>query len=132
MANTKNWIIAALDVAPSDETLTDVVKSIHWRKQATEVVGDKTYTADMYGACAITAPTPEAFVSYQDLTEAEVIAWLEATLDTAAIDSALDIQLETFKNPPIVNKPLPWIPVVTTPTQEIITPSQEAAENITE
>jgi hypothetical protein len=125
MSNTKNWVIAALDVAPSDETLTDVVKTIHWRKQATETVGEKTYTADMYGACSVTPPTPEAFISYTDLTEAEVIAWLEATLDTAAIDSALDTQIDMAKNPPIVSKPLPWIPVEPTP-------SQEAAENTTE
>lgn len=124
MSNTKNWIIAALDVAPSDETLIDVVKTIHWRKQATEVVGEKTYTADMYGACSVTPPTPEAFISYQDLTEEEVIAWLEATLDTASIDSALDTQIDVAKNPPIVNKGLPWVTA--------ITPSQEAAQNTTE
>jgi hypothetical protein len=128
MANTKNWVIAALDVAPSDETLTDVVKSIHWRKQATETVGEKTYTVDVYGSCGVTAPTPEAFISYADLTEAEVIAWLEATIDVESIDNSLDAQLESTKNPPIVSKPLPWVPAVV----EEITPSQEAAENITE
>ena len=127
MSNTKQWVIAGLDVAPSDETLTDVVKTIHWRKQATETVGEQTYRADMYGACSVTPPTPEAFISFTDLTEAEVIAWLEATLDVAAIDSALDIQIDIAKNPPVVSKPLPWIPVVEEPT-----PAQEAAENTTE
>jgi hypothetical protein len=128
MANTKNWVIAALDVAPSEETLTDVVKSIHWRRQATETVSEKTYMADVYGSCAVNTPTPEAFVSYADLTEAEVIAWLEANLDVESIDNSLDAQLENQKNPPIVTKPLPWVPAVV----EEITPSQEAAENITE
>jgi hypothetical protein len=128
MANTKNWVIAALDVAPSEETLTDVVKTIHWRKQATEIVGEKTYMADVYGSCGVSTPTPEEFVSYADLTEAEVIAWLEANLDVESIDNSLDAQLENQKNPPIVTKPLPWVPAVV----EEITPSQEAAENITE
>ena len=109
MANTKQWVIAALDCKPSVDTLTDVVSVIHWRKKATEVVDDKTYTADTYGACAVGAPDAENFTAFADLTEEEVIAWLEATLDVEAIDNALDAQIDTQKNPPIVTKKAPWI-----------------------
>jgi hypothetical protein len=109
MANTKKWVIAALDCKPSVDTMTDVVAVVHWRKQATEVVGDKTYTADMYGACQVGLPDAETFISFEDLTEEEVITWLEATLDVAAIDSALDAQIDTQKNPPVVTKKAPWI-----------------------
>jgi hypothetical protein len=128
MANTKKWVIAGLDVKPSSDGLTDVVSVIHWRKQATEVVGEgQSYVADMYGACAVAAPDVETFVDFANLKEEDIVAWLEATLDVAAIDTALDIQIDVQKNPPVVSKPLPWIPVV-----EETTPSQEAAENITE
>ena len=109
MANTKKWVIAALDCKPSIDTMTDVVSVIHWRKQATEVVDDKTYTADMYGACTVTLPEPESFIEFNDLTEATMVEWLEAVLDVAAIDSALDAQIDFQKNPPIVTKKAPWI-----------------------
>lgn len=119
MANTKKWVIAALDCKPSVDTLTNVVSTIHWRKQATEVIDEKTYTADMYGACTVGAPDAENFTAFADLTEEEVIAWLEDTLDVAAIDSALDAQIETQKNPPVVTKKAPWI------TEELPAPIAE-------
>jgi hypothetical protein len=109
MANTKQWAIAALDCKQDTEGLSDVVAVIHWRKTATEVVEDKTYTGYMYGACQIAPPDAENFTAFADLTEEEVIAWLEATLDVEAIDNALDAQIDTQKNPPIVTKKAPWI-----------------------
>ncbi len=119
MENTKKWIIAALDCKPSIDTMTDVVSVIHWIKQATEVVDDKTYTADTYGACAVGSPDAENFTAFADLTEEEVIAWLEAVLDVEAIDNALDAQIETQKNPPVVTKKAPWI------TEELPAPIAE-------
>ncbi len=109
MANTKKWVIAALDCKPSIDAMTDVVSVIHWRKIATEVVDDKTYTSDMYGACTITLPEPESFIEFNDLTEATMVEWLEAVLDVAAIDSALDGQIDFQKNPPVVTKKVPWV-----------------------
>jgi hypothetical protein len=109
MANTKQWEIAALDCKPSVDTLTDVVSTIHWRKKATEVVDDKTYVSNTYGACTVGAPDAENFTAFADLTEEEVIAWLEDTLDVEAIDNALDAKIDTQKNPPIVTKKAPWI-----------------------
>ena len=109
MANTKQWQVAALDCKQDTEGLADVVAVIHWRKSATEVVGDKTYTGYTYGACQIAPPDAESFIAFEDLTEAEVIGWLEATLDVNAIDASLDAQIETQKNPPVVTKKAPWI-----------------------
>lgn len=119
MANTKKWVIAALDCKPSVDGLTDVVSTIHWRKQATETVGETTYTADTYGACTVSEPDAENFTAFEDLTEEVVIPWLEATLDVEAIDASLDAQIETQKNPPVVTKKAPWI------TEEIPAPIAE-------
>jgi len=104
----KKWIISALDTAPSEDGLTDVVKTVHWRRSATEEVADKTYTAESYGTMACATPSPTDFTAYPDLTQAQVEAWLEAGLDVAAIDAGLDTQIENLINPPIVNLPLPW------------------------
>jgi hypothetical protein len=119
MANTKQWQVAALDCKQDTEGLADVVAVIHWRKTATEVVGDKTYTGYMYGACQIAPPDAESFIAFEDLTEEGVVTWLEATLDVAAIDSALDAQIDTQKNPPVVTKKAPWI------TEELPAPIAE-------
>ena len=122
--NTKKWVIAQLDTAPSEETLTDVVKTIHWRYQATETVDEKTYNADVYGSMACATPSETDFTAYPDLTEAKVIEWLEAGLNVEDLGASLDAQIENQKNPPIINKPLPWIPVtvVEENTEEVVVP----------
>jgi beta-glucanase (GH16 family) len=103
MANYK-WVISQLDTAPSEDALTDVVKTIHWRYQAT----DADYSADIYGSMACATPSDTNFTAYDDLTQDDVISWLEAGLDVDAFKENLDKQIEDQKNPPIVNLPLPW------------------------
>jgi len=98
------WVISAMDTAPSEDGLTDVVKTVHWRYQAQ----DAEYFADVYGAIACATPSETDFTAYPNLTEDQVISWLEAGNDVDALKANLDAQIEQQKNPPIVNLPLPW------------------------
>ena len=119
MANTKQWVIAAFDCKPQEEGQENVVFNIHWRKKATETVGDKTYAADTYGACTVGAPDAENFIAFEDLTEEVVITWLEAVLDVETIDRQLDAQIEDQKNPPVVTKTVPWqVEIIPAPISE--------------
>lgn len=90
-----NWIVSAMDVKLSEGELKNVVTNIHWRYKATE--GE--YSAEFYGTCPVSEPTPEAFVSYEDLTKEEVEAWLEASLDVEVLQEGLANQIEAEKNP---------------------------------
>jgi len=103
-----SWIISQLDTAPQDGDLNDVVKTIHWRYQGTEVVGDKTYTAEVYSSYGCPQPSDTDFTAYPDLTEADVVSWLEDGLDVSSLQANLNLQIENQKNPPIVNLGLPW------------------------
>ena len=105
---TYTWIISQLDTAPQDGDLHDVVKTIHWRYQGTEVVGDKTYTAEVYSSYGCAQPSDTDFTAYPDLTEDQVISWLEDGLDVSSLKANIDAQIENQKNPPIVNLGLPW------------------------
>ena len=100
----KQWIISAMDTAPSEDGLIDVVKTVHWRRQEQ----DGEYFADVYGAMGCSAPDPMAYTPYADLTFEQVCSWLEANLNVEEIDANLDLQIANQKNPPIVNLPLPW------------------------
>lgn len=107
MSNTYNWVISQLDAYPQHEGHTDVVMTIHWRRQAT----DGTYSADIYGSQAVTLDAEAPFTPYADLTEAQVIGWLENAMGAetlAAQVTALDQQIENQINPPVVRPPLPW------------------------
>ncbi len=106
----KYWIISAMDTVPKEGELIDVVQTVHWRRDAEEIDGNKTYYGDVYGAQGFAAPHEAAFTPYADLTFEQVCGWLESALDVAALDMALDAQIENQKNPPIVQLPLPWVP----------------------
>jgi hypothetical protein len=109
MANTYTWVISQLECYPQHEGKTDVVFTVHWRRQATDGSG---HNADIYGSQAITLNPDETFVPYANLTQAEVIGWLEAAMgaDTlAAQEAALDKQIADQVTPPVTHPPLPWV-----------------------
>jgi hypothetical protein len=108
MATTFKWVVSSMDTAPSEDALTDVVKTVHWRYQAEQVDGNKTYNAEVYGAMGCAKPSDTDFTAYADLTYDQVCEWLIAGNDVDAMESNLDTQIENLKNPPIVNLPLPW------------------------
>jgi len=109
MAIVYNWVVSSMDEYPTTpDNLDDVVFNVNWRRQATEVVDDKTYFAEDYSGLLVPAPAPEDFTPYPDLTFEQVCGWLEEGLDTAAIDAGLAQQIERQINPPTISLPLPW------------------------
>ena len=106
MAIQYKWVFAynSLDTAPQDGELLDVVKTVHWRLAGTD--GD--IYADTYGSMECATPSETDFTAYPDLTEDQVISWLEADLDVEAEKEKVAAKIADIKNPPIVNLPLPW------------------------
>lgn len=111
MANTYSWAINALDTYPSQESLTDVVYNIHWGLTATSDQNDayeNPYTANSIGTQTVAAPDADDYTAFEDLTQAIVEAWLEASdLDVDALKASLDAQIEEKITPTSVTKQLP-------------------------
>lgn len=103
-----DWIISAMDCKIHEGEMTDVVQTVHWRYNATEVVGEKTYFSEMYGATQVGEPTPEDFTSYPDLTKEQVVSWLEAVLDVPSMQENLTKQIKLQINPIDVTLPPPF------------------------
>lgn len=124
MAIIFNWVVSAMNEYPTTpDGLDDVVFTVHWRRNATEIVGDKTYFADTYGALSVPAPDPDDVTPYEDLTFDQVCGWLEAGLDTAALDAGLAQQIENQINPPVISLPLPWQVSPSTTSTTTVVPS---------
>ena len=102
------WIVNQLDTAPSFDGLTDVVKVVHWVREATQYVGAEPIVVSVYGTMACQTPSSTDFTAYPDLSYEQVCSWLDAGLDTASLDANLDAQIENIINPPIITLPLPW------------------------
>lgn len=99
-----NWSIAQLERNASDNG----VIVCHWRCNTEETVGDVTYTASSYGTCGFSPdPASPDFVPYEDLTEADVLAWVYESVDKDATEAALTANIEEQKNP-VTETGLPW------------------------
>tara|TARA_R110000782_G_scaffold151281_1_gene243979 strand:- start:84 stop:377 length:294 start_codon:yes stop_codon:yes gene_type:complete len=94
------WTIATLERNTSDGG----VVVAHW--QVTEQDGD--YTASAYGTCGFTPDASAAgFVPFEQLTEADVLAWVYAAVDKDATEAALTANIEQQKAP-ATETGVPW------------------------
>jgi hypothetical protein len=114
METNFQWVISQLNCAVESEGLPNVINMIHYRYNATKVEGDKTYFAETYGASSVAQPNPQNFTPYADVTEEEVINWLEQILPVEDMQLSLEANIALQINPVEVTLPLPWAPVVIT------------------
>ena len=92
MAITYTWTIPTCE----HEVATGGITVAHWRVSAVD--GD--YTASSYGTCGFTPDaTDPDFKPYDEITEAEVLAWVQASVDKDATEAALAAKIEADKNP---------------------------------
>ena len=112
-----SWTISQLNCAVESEGLSDVINVIHWRYNATQEHDGKLYFADTYGSSNVAQPNPQNFIPYADVTEAEVIGWLNEILPVEAMQLALENNIALQITPTEVTLPLPWVSTTTTTTK---------------
>jgi hypothetical protein len=112
-----SWTISELNCAVESEGLPDVINQIHYRYNATQEHDGKIYFADTYSVASVTQPNPQNFIPYADVTEAEVIGWLEQILPVEAMQLALENNIALQITPKEVTLPLPWVSTTTTTTK---------------
>jgi len=97
---TYNWTIPTTEY----DTTSQGIQTVHWRVSAVD--GD--YSASAYGTAGFT-PDPEApdFVPYDQLTEANVLAWVWTSVDKDEIEANLAAKIEADKNP-VTASGTPW------------------------
>ena len=82
----------------------DGVVVAHWtaKKESGE------YSASSYGTCGFTPdPSAEGYIAYENLSEADVIGWVEAKVDSEALEASLDASLAEQENPSVLAG-VPW------------------------
>lgn len=103
-----NWIISAMDCKIQDGEMTDVVQTVHWRYNLSELKKNKNHFAEMYGATKIEEPILNDFTPYQDLTKEQVVSWLESKLDVKSMKENLTRQINLQKSPINILYPSPF------------------------
>ena len=107
MGISHTWAIVQLDCYPELGGNADVVSTAHWTLTAT----DGTYSTSMSGAAGVTMDPDKPFTAYADLTETEVVGWVQDALGNDAVaelEASAATQIENQITPPIVTPALPW------------------------
>jgi hypothetical protein len=95
-----NWAIVTCE----HEVATGGITVAHWRCDATE--GD--FGAGAYGSAGFTPdPASPDFKPYDEVTEAEVLAWVWTSVDKDETEARLAAQIAAQKNPASVSG-VPW------------------------
>ena len=102
------WTIANLERNTDDGGVTVA----HWRVTETEVVGEGddavTYSASSYGTVGFMPDaSADGFISFDNLTEADVLGWVYAEVDQADTEAALAADIAGQKTP-VTTDGVPW------------------------
>ena len=109
MAITNTWGVQQLDCYPEEDGETDVVFTVHWTLTGT----DGTYSGNVYGSQGVSIDPDAPFTPYADLTETQVIGWVQAAMgaeQVASYEANVAEQIANQIDPPVVMPPLPWAP----------------------
>ena len=109
MATTYTWAVVQMDCYPEEDGEMDVVFTVHWRLTGTEA----GFSGSVYGTQAVTYEAGSSFTPYADLTEAQVIGWVQAAMgeeQVARLEANVAEQINDQVAPPVVTPPLPWAP----------------------
>ena len=107
MTIINTWTVVQMDCYPEVGGETDVVFTVHWTLTGT----DGTYTGSVYGSQAVSIDPDAPVTPYADLTEAQVIGWVQAAMgaeQVAAYEANVAGQIANQISPPVVTPPLPW------------------------
>jgi hypothetical protein len=95
MAHT--WTVSAMDYTVSQDGLSNVVNTVHWRCSKTD--GDNSGSS--YGTVGLEAPSG-SFVEWADVTEVTAVGWAKAAMGddkVAATEAAIDAQIAELATP---------------------------------
>ena len=110
MATTYTWSVTNLYTIDASATETDYVVTALYLVAGT----DGTYSAEISNSAQFEVKASEAgFTPYADLTEAQVLGWIQEGLGVdgvANLEACIQGQIDSQINPPVSpeNTPLPW------------------------
>ena len=101
-----SWNIDNLEIISNHETIQDVIKSVHYTYTGT--YGD--YSAQISGVVGLDPPNTENYIPYQNLTQSEVINWIQTKYDIGLFNKNIIEQIQAQMPTPSVTLiyGLPW------------------------
>ena len=102
--STHTWKVVSLDAQPSHEGHSNVINTVHWT--LTGVDGE--HTASTYGSVGVTYDADAPFTEYNNLTEANALAWVWNSVDKTEQEANVEKQLAELASPSKVTLSPAW------------------------
>jgi hypothetical protein len=99
MTTQFNWQVVNMDRLTSD----GFVVTVHYAVYA----NDDTYSASTYGTIGYTQQPDQTYTPYADLTQEQVVGWVQASLGKDNVEASLQGQIDLQKNP-VQAAGVPW------------------------
>lgn len=122
MAVTLTWGIAAMECFARLGEYQDVVFKVSWT--LTALNDENGVTATTQGVQNVPIDPEHPFTPYPDLTEAQVIGWVQTGLGTALV-AQYEADVTNQVDPEIITPPLPWVPTPEPTPEPTPTPTPE-------
>jgi len=108
MSITTTWEINNMKRNTTDDGVFEVFWSV-W------AVREEKYVTEINGSIELTPdPTSDSFISYENLSQDNVISWVHGNLDRNVIEQAVTDKLNTLhpivneENVPVSSNGIPW------------------------
>jgi hypothetical protein len=92
-----------METYPDLNGFVDAVSTVNWLYTAEE----NGLTAYLPGSTLLPYPNSQNYIPYQNLTQGDVVGWLNELENIPYLDTTSDSALERIKNP-TEQLPLPW------------------------
>ena len=106
MAITYTWNCTTVDTYPTKSDQADVIFNVHWRLMGVDDTENEN-VGDSYGVASLDTEDLSTFTAFADITEANVISWVEAALgedQVTALKASIDAQIAEKITPTVVTK----------------------------
>ena len=110
---TYTWKIQELKMAPSLDGLTDVITNVRFKYTGTDY--DSGFSAEFTGAIPIGQPESGSFIPLADLTESEVIGWVQSIYNLDHPNEVILKRINEQIQPTNQEVHLPWEPPLPDP-----------------
>lgn len=113
---TYTWKITSMKMAPSLDGLSDVITNVQFEYKGTDA--DSGFSSSFMGAIPISKPNSADFVPLKDLTENEVIAWVQSIYQMDHPNEQIKKGIENQIIPEDKDAPMPWAPPEPPPSED--------------
>jgi len=107
---TATWTVSNMERTLTDGDLSDVVTTLHWQLNDSEIVDEIVHSGRCYGTVSLEAPDPDSFTAYADISHDDAVEWVKAALGEEAVsqhEDSVASQIELSKNP-VQASGIPW------------------------